>query len=119
MAEPTELNVLGLAGFEGFLMFLELLTNLTKNGAQPHFKKGFQFNIRGEFFLDHKHGFCGKLNEKGWCIILPKGFVEGIEGIHVSPTHDACEQCEMKGRDVWIIRPRGSMMLTINRIRVH
>jgi hypothetical protein len=101
----TRLNVSGIIGFEGFPKFAELV-NVAENGALPHFRHGFQCNRgEGEFVRPQakmlraaiRHQY-GKLHRKGWCIILPKSLVEGMSGLHVSPTHVACKRGDTKGR---------------------
>ena len=101
----ARLQVAGTIGFEGFPKFTELVT-VAEHGAQPHFKRGFQFNRGvGDFLRPQarmlrsaiRHQY-GKLHRKGWCIILPKRLVEGMEGLHVSPTHVACKRGDTKGR---------------------
>ena len=101
----TRLNVSGTIGFEGFPKFAELV-NVAENGALPHFRHGFQCNRGvGEFVRPQakmlraaiRHQY-GKLHRKGWCIILPKSLVEGMSGLHVSPTHVACKRGDTKGR---------------------
>lgn len=51
-------------------------------------------------FCVHKHAYYERpfLQRRGWCILLPKVLVEGMQGLHVSPTHVACKRGDTKGR---------------------
>jgi hypothetical protein len=101
----TRLNRARTAGFEAFPRYRELC-QVAENGALPHFKPGFQCNRgEGDFLRPQARVLraairrqYGKLHRKGWCILLPKSLVEGMEGVHVSPTHVACKRGDTKGR---------------------
>ena len=101
----SRLNLARTAGFEAFPRYQELV-EVAENGALPHFKPGFQCNRgEGDFLRPQArllqaaiHHQYGKLHRKGWCILLPKSLVEGMEGVHVSPTHVACKRGDTKGR---------------------
>jgi hypothetical protein len=99
------LNPARTVGLERFPRFSELV-EVADRGAIPHFKPGFRCNRgEGDFFRSQarqlraaiRHQY-GKLHRRGWCIILPKDMVEGMEGLHVSPAHVACKRGDTKGR---------------------
>jgi hypothetical protein len=101
----TRLNPARTAGFEAFPRFRELF-RVAEHGAIPHFKPGFQCNRgEGDFLRPQarvlraaiRHQY-GKLHRKGWCILLPKALVQGVEGLHISPTHVAYKRGDTKGR---------------------
>jgi hypothetical protein len=101
----SRLNVESVAGLEGFPKYKEL-RELAVHGAQAHLRQGFQFNrgvgdiVRPQARMLRaaiRHQY-GKLQRKGWCIIVPKEWVEGMDGVHVSPTHVACKRGDTKGR---------------------
>ena len=101
----SRLNVESITGLEGFPKYKEL-RELAVHGAQAHLRQDFQFNRGvGDFVRPQarmlraaiRHQY-GKLQRKGWCIIVPKELVEGIDGVHVSPTHVACKRGDTKGR---------------------
>ena len=101
----TRLNPARTEGFEAFPRFRELL-RVAEHGAIPHFKPGFQCNRgEGDFLRPQarvlraaiRHQY-GKLHRKGWCILLPKALVQGVEGLHISPTHVAYKRGDTKGR---------------------
>jgi hypothetical protein len=101
----SRLNVASVSGFEGFPKYPEL-HRLAEHGAQSHLREGFQFNRGvGDFLRPQartlraaiRHHY-DKLQRKGWCIIVPKELVEGMDGFHVSPTHVACKRGDTKGR---------------------
>lgn len=101
----SRLNVDCVRGFEEFPKYQEL-RRLAEHGAQAHLREDFQFNRGvGDFLRPQarmlrasiRHHY-GKLQRKGWCIIVPKELVEGMDGVHVSPTHVACKRGDTKGR---------------------
>jgi hypothetical protein len=82
----SRLNVESVSGFEGFPKYTEL-RQLAEHGAQAHLREGFQFNRGvGDFLRPQarvlraaiRHQY-GKLQRKGWCIIVPKELVEGMD----------------------------------------
>jgi hypothetical protein len=101
----TRLNPARTAGFDAFPRLRELV-RLAEHGAIPHFKPGFQVNRGvGDFLRPQarvlraaiRHQY-GKLHRKGWCILLPKALVQGVEGVHISPTYVAYKRGDTKGR---------------------
>lgn len=101
----SRLNIDSVRGFEGFSKFQEL-RQLAEHIAHPHTQESFQFNRGvGDFLRPQarvlrvviRHHY-GKLQRKGWCIIVPKDLVEGMKGLHVSPTRIACRRGDTKGR---------------------
>lgn len=104
-SEDSRLNGRRVKGFEGFPRFKEL-RDLAEYGAKPHFCEEFQSNGGVGDFLRPQYQQLraiilhtyGKLHRRGWCIILPKVRVEGMAGLHVSPTHVACKRGDTKGR---------------------
>jgi hypothetical protein len=101
----TRLNPARTAGFEAFPRYRELV-QVAEHGATPHFKPGFPCNRgEGDFLRPQarllraaiRHQY-GKLHRKGWCILLPKALVQGMEGVHISPTHVAYKRGDTKGR---------------------
>jgi hypothetical protein len=98
----SRLNVESVSGFEGFPKY----TKLRRVSKVHIYERVFSLTGGvGDFLRPQarvlraaiRHQY-GKLQRKGWCIIVPKELVEGMDGFHVSPAHVACNRGDTKGR---------------------